>query len=351
MLMLVACAPEPSAPSASSAEEPSAPPDEEVVASDVEAAVEEDVLPFDQIRLIVPFAPGGGQERAARQIQPYLAAHLQKTVAVEPIPGGNTAVGSAVAARDGADCSTVLQTPIPHLQFAWLLQDVDFTSDDFAPLGHLYREGSAIVVRNDAPWDNLQEMIDDARERPGEISFSTSAMTSPFYLALLEIERAAGVDFNIVNYDGGGPARTALLGGEVDGTHVGVFAVQPIVDEARVLAVHQDENLWTDITQDAPTVEEALGMEVAEAVIVHVGMFVSAACQQDYPERYEALVAAVEAAGTESAYQDDLVEIGEDDKFDYLPPEEFATIIDEQLTRLRQEIENTPELAELAAGE
>ena len=319
--------------------------DEEAVAEGIEPSIDPEVLPFDRIRYVIPFGPGGGQETQARYIQPYLAAHLGKTIQVETIPGGNTAVGSAVAARDGGDCSTVLQTPIPHLQFAWLTQDADFTWEDFVPVAHYYREGAIVAVAADSEYETMEDLLAAARESPGEISFSISAQTSPFYIALLDIERVAGVDFNIVSFDGGSAARNAVVSGEVDGTHVSVLAAQNLIDEFRVLAVHQDENRWPDlIPEDTPLLEDVLGEDIRPTILVHNGVFVSKECRENHPERYEALVEGIEAAATDPTYQEFLQGIDQEARFDYLPPDEFEVIIEEQLERLREEIERVPEL-------
>ena len=319
--------------------------DEEAVAEGIEPSIDPEVLPFDRLRYIIPFGPGGGQETQARYIQPYLAAHLGKTIQVEAIPGGSTAVGSAVAARDGGDCSTLLQTPIPHLQFAWLTQDADFTWDDFVPLAHYYREGAIVAVSKDSPHDTMEELLDAARENPGELSFSISTQTSPFYIGLLDIEEVAGVDLNIVNFDGGSAARNAVVSGEVDGTHVSVLAAQNLIDEFKVLAVHQDENRWPDlIPEDTPLLKDVLGEDIRPTILVHNGVFVSAECKANHPDRYEALVEGIEAAATDDAYRDFLEEIDQVARFDYLSPDEFSPIIDEQLDRLMEEIERVPEL-------
>lgn len=312
-----------------------------------------DVLPFRQIRLIVPFDPGGGMSISALQIQPTFEKYLGKKLSIQSVPGGGTAVGSAVAARDGKDCSTILHNPIPHLNFAWLLQSkVGFTDTSFAMLGRLYYEGTAIVVSKDSPWLTLQDLVADAKKRPGEISFSTSALSSPFYLALLDLEKAAGIDLKIVNYEGGGPARTAVLSGEVDGTAVAVYAMQPAIDDLRVLSVQADTNDWPELTQNAPTSTEALGEDVPQAITTEEGFFVSAECKENYPKRYQALVDALEKAAHDPSYQTILKKTNEEGKFggsNYLPPEEYTQHVHDEVDILKERIANTPELAKLAA--
>jgi putative tricarboxylic transport membrane protein len=306
----------------------------------------------DTVRLIVPFAPGGGQERAARQIAPYMEKALDRTIAIENIEGGGTGVGTGVAVRDGTDCSTILLNPIPHLNFAWMLEaDTEYTWEDVSPIGGIYRENSLLVVGKDAPWDSVEELVEDARERPGEISFSTSAFSSPFYLGLLALEQAADVDFNIVNYDGGGPARLALESGEVDGTAVGEFAYQPIAETSKVLASLQNENDRPEMTQNAPTVPDELGLDDwQEPPITYVAMWVSKECEENQPELYQTLVDALEAATNDPGYAKDVTETGEPEKAgDFIAPDEFRQIAEDQLDALFDAVEEAPDL-ELAEG-
>ena len=334
---------EPAPEGGDSAEAPEGEAPDEAAGEESAEAEGGDVLPFDRIRLVAPFDAGGGIDRAARQIQPYLGEALGKEVVVENIPGGNTAVGTTAVVRS-EDCSTLLLGLVPHIQFAWMVQEADYDWGDLAPVAHMYREGSAIIVGPDTPWDNLQELIDDARERPDEISFGVSALTSPFYLALLDLEEATGVDLNIVNFDDN--PRTAVVSGEIDGTHGAILASQPIREQTKWLAVQHEENRWPELTGDAPTVEEALeGVEVPDAILVHVGLFASETCQESHPERYEALVDAAEVALTQEAYREDLAELGEEAKFDYAPPEEFEQFVEDQLVQLYDHLERSEDEA------
>ena len=176
--------------------------------------------------------------------------------------GGGYAIGAQTMLTAGADCTSIVTHGVPHLQFSYMTQDVDFDLASFAPVGGISIEPGVLRVNKDAPWQTIKDFVEDARERPGQIKVSVSDLQSNNYIALLQMEQALGIDLDIIGYDGGGPSRTALITNEVDATHAGVFNSLSIADETRVLAVTQPENKWPDVTDNAPPINEALGVNL-----------------------------------------------------------------------------------------
>lgn len=301
--------------------------------------------PSENLTWIVPSSAGGGFDTTSRQLQPYLEEELGVSISVDNQEGGNFAVGTTQTLNSGADCSTFMTQGVPHLPFSYLTQDVDYTYGDFQPISKLSEEPGVIRVAEDAPWNSLEELIEDAKSRPGEIRASVSGLTSNNYLALLEIQEATGAEFNIVPYDGGGPARNAVVSGEVDFTHAGVFNSLSIQDNSRVLAVHQDENNWEAQTNGAPTVNEELGTSLPPNGSSY-GMFATKECSEEYPERYETLVNAVQRASENEEYRNELADINELDKLSTISPEEYNEQNQEEVDRIQQLVEEQPELFE-----
>jgi len=294
------------------------------------------------VPVIVPPAAGGGLDTTFRQIQPYLEDALGTTVVIENIDGGGSALGSSRAARD-EECTTILAQAIPHLLFTYITQEVDYDLDTFAAIAGVTIEPSVIRVHKDAKWQTMEDLIADAKQRPGEISFSVSQKTSSNYVGLLAIEDALGVDFNIVDFNGGGPARTAVVSGEVDATHAGAFGSLAIADDSRVLAVDEPENLWPDITDNAPTMNEAFGLDLGSSGSTY-NMWATAACAENYPARYQALVDAVRTAVQDPGYLADLEAVGESDKVGYLEPEDLWSLAVETDKRLKDLVAADPDV-------
>lgn len=281
----------------------------------------------EQIRIIVPTEPGGGIDSTLRQLEPFLSEALGATITVENVPGGNSVLGTQRVLSADGDCLTLLGHNVPHIAFSYLVAPVDYTLADFAPIAGVTTEPGVIRVGNDAPWNSLEDLVADARARPGQIRFSVSDLASSNFLGLLQIQEELGVEFNIVPYDGGGPARTALVAGEVEATHAGVFNSASIADTTRVLAVHDEENLWADVTDDAPTVNEALGVDLPPQSSRY-SLFAPATCAAESPERYQLLVDTVEQVLGAEDYLAALEALDETGKVSYQNPEELRGLIE-----------------------
>jgi putative tricarboxylic transport membrane protein len=303
---------------------------------DAQAGAED--WPTDDIRAVVVSGPGGGFDAAIRQLQPLLSDRLGVNIQVENEPGGSTAVGTTLVHRSEPDCNTVLVTGIPHLIFTDLTQDVDYTFEDFHPVAQLTTEPALFRVRNDAPWDTMQDLIDDARANPGQIRASVGFFTNNYYLSLLELQELADVEFNIVAYEGGGDARNALAAGEVELTSAGVYNSRNVEEDTRVLALHYHENNWGEITDDAPPLHEALGLEADQVSQndSNYGLFVPQACEDEHPERRQILEDAVADAIADPSYQEALADLQEEGKSAFIPGDEYDQLNREAYAEIEQ---------------
>jgi putative tricarboxylic transport membrane protein len=286
-----------------------------------------------RIRFIVPTAAGGGFDTTLRQLQPYLEKQLHATIAVQNLEGAATAIGTNAALHAEQNCMTMMFHGVPHIQFSYLTQKVSYGLADLAPVAGVSIEPGVIRVRNDAPWHTFADLIADAKRRPGQIRVSVSLRTSNNYVGMLDIERAFGVRFNIIAYDGGGPSRTALLGGEVDVTHAGAFNSLSLDDATRVIAVEQPENHWASITDNAPPIIGPNGQPVA-ANSSNYTIWAPAACRDHYPKRYQAMTEAVHAAMADPGFLATLDRLNERSELDYLTPADLwkvAVASDEEI--------------------
>lgn len=278
-------------------------------------------FPDHEIRVIIPSSAGGGLDTAARRLQPHWEEELGQSLVVENQPGGNFAVGPTAMLSIEPDCYAVmLHIPIVF-GFSFMTQDVPYTYEDFSPVSGLTVEPSVLRVHNDAPWSTLEELIDDARSRPGEITTGVGGLTSNQYVAWLQIEEATGTDFNVVPFDGGGEARTALVAGEVDAVVAGVFNSQSIAEETRVLAVLQEENDWAELTDDAPTFNEALGTSLPENAGRYIAM-THRQCQEEHPQRFDVLAQTLTSATESPEFIQELTDLGLETQLLVTPAEE-----------------------------
>lgn len=295
-----------------------------------------------RLRFVVPTAAGGGFDTTLRQMQPYLERRLGATIAVQNLDGAATAIGTSAGLNAEQNCMTMLFHGVPHLTFSYLTQNVDYTLDDLAPVAGASVEPGVVRVPSDAPWRTMADLVAAARERPGEIRFSVSLRTSNNYIGLRSIERAFGVRFNTIAYDGGGPSRTALLAGEVEATHAGVFNSLSLEDSTRVLGVQMPVNRWPDNTDGAPAIVGPGGAGVPESSSRY-SIWAPASCRDDYPQRYQAMVDAVRDVMGDPALRAELAAIGEDSKLEYLDPPALEQVARNSDAEIRGILEEDPD--------
>lgn len=317
-LLVSACAASTSAPSDTSAPAPVAPPT---------AAAEPEGLDFPtkDMSFILPSTPGGGVDTTARQMQPFLEEILGVNVNVLNRGGGNFSVGptALLASRDARDCHAFQMHAPPILQASYLTQAASYNLGDFHPISGITIEPGVIRVRDDSPYATLADLVADAIARPGRITASISGPTDANYFGILDIMAATGAEFNIVPYAGGGPARNALLSGEVDFTHAGMFNSLGIDAGTRVIAVHQPLNTWPEaLSYNAPTVNDALGIDTPSVQTTY-GLYVTTECYEDNPERHQFLVDVVRQVQEDPRYLALLESAGEVEKVRNVPPDDY----------------------------
>ena len=307
------------------------------------AAAKDSEWPQTAVTFVNPSGPGGGLDQLFREAQPFLEKELGQPITVEYREGGQLAIGTTYMVQQGKDCSPFMIHSWPDVAFSYLTQNVPYTREDLVPVAGMTVEPVTIWVANGAPWGNLQEFIGEARKRPGEVRVSVPNLSGADNLAALALEDVANIDLNIVTYAGGGSAsRNAVVAGEVEAAMGGVFASQIIKDEARPLAVFQDENRWSELLGDAPPAKEVVGTEIHPYGGI-LGYFVQADCATEHPERYARLVSAFESLATNPEYIAKLEAKNEASKLNYLTPDEFTKLIDSDMDRIKGLLKDQPE--------
>ena len=220
---------------------------------------EEIVYPQDrEIDMVVPWGEGGMTDRTARNMAPMLEDALGEAVVVENRSGASGGIGTEFVAEAQPDGHTLLftaETPAGVLQ----VQDISNTSfDDFEVIKVLTMGVPVIAVHADAEWDTLEEFIEYARENPGEIDAGHAGAGTSGHIAMLMLEEL-GVEMNEIPYDGGGPAVTATLGGEVDVNFQSPTEVIEYVraGDLKILGAFDNETLPFEGMEDVEPLGEA----------------------------------------------------------------------------------------------
>jgi tripartite-type tricarboxylate transporter receptor subunit TctC len=229
-----------------------------------------DEYPSRPITVVAPFPPGGVADLTARPVAAAMEKALKNPVGVINKTGAAGAVGMQHVATSKPDGYTLLLalssiSIIPEADKIFGRQPA-FTVDQFEPIALISADPTILVVRAESPWKTAREFIEDARRRPGQISFSSSGVYGTLHMAVELLSHAAGIKLRHVPHGGAGPALTAILGGHVEALASGPAVVLAHIKagKLRPLAGWGDKRVAA--LPDVPTFKE-LGYPDAEFYI------------------------------------------------------------------------------------
>ncbi|MGH8691827.1 MAG: Bug family tripartite tricarboxylate transporter substrate binding protein [Burkholderiales bacterium] len=171
--------------------------------------------PERPIKMIVPWAAGGDTDNIFRPFAPLLQKHLGGQTVVIANIGGASGTKGAKEAKDSPPDGYTLYSTHDYIHSTYYTGVADVNYWDFEPICLLSSTPSVLTASPKTPWKSWQELLADAKARPGQITVgATLGSTSHFFPAL--IEKAAGVKFKYVSYEGLAPRMNAILGGHID---------------------------------------------------------------------------------------------------------------------------------------
>jgi len=214
--------------------------------------------PTRAIRIIAPFAPGGGSDLVARLMAQQLQPHLAQSVIVENRPGAGGIVGSEAAARAAPDGYTLLVVPISHAANVSLTPKMPYHPEkDFAPIVHIASAPNVVLTHPSVPARSVAELVKLARARPGDLIYASAGSGSSTHLATELFKMLAKVDLLHVAYKGGGAAITDLMGGQVSMYFSSLPTAGPHLKSGRVRALAVTSKQRVVSLPELPTVHES----------------------------------------------------------------------------------------------
>ena len=214
--------------------------------------------PDKAIRVIVPFAPGGGVDIMARLISDFMSKDFGKPVIVENKPGAGTIVGTQAAASSAPDGYTLLMASPPFAINPAINANLPYdTFKAFAPVALVARSFDIVVVNPKLPLMSIQDVIAYARANPGKLNFGSPGIGSSPHLAGEYFKTLAGVDITHVPYKGSAPALTDLLGGQIQMIFSTVPSAASYVHSGQLRALAVTSAHRSSAFPDLPTVAEA----------------------------------------------------------------------------------------------
>ena len=214
--------------------------------------------PAKPIRLIIPFAPGGGLDIAGRAISPKLGEYLGQPVLVENRAGNSSHIGGQMVAQAAPDGYTILMTAVGTLATSPHLQKLDYDPlTDLVPIAFVGSAGLGIAVNAAIPAQNLVELVRYANQTPKGIFYSVSALGTMPHLAGELFKIAGKVNWNHVVYKGAGPAALAVVAGEVPASLVDLSALSPQANAGKIRILGVTGSVRSLVALQVPTVAEA----------------------------------------------------------------------------------------------
>jgi tripartite-type tricarboxylate transporter receptor subunit TctC len=213
--------------------------------------------PARPIRLIVGSSAGGGGDGVARVTAAKLTALLKQQMVVDNRPGAAGNIGAELVARAAPDGYTLLFAYTGHVINPALFKRLPFDSlRDFAPVGMIAVNHSALVVNPAVPAQSVKELVALAKSRPGRLSMGALVGGSQ-HLAGELFKTQAGVDILYVPYKGNAPATNDLIAGQVDMMFNTLALVAPLTKAGRLRALAIASEKRSELMPDLPTLSEA----------------------------------------------------------------------------------------------
>ena len=214
-------------------------------------------FPERPITIVVPYAPGGAADAVARVVATRLGAKLGGSVIVDNKAGASGTIGASFVAKAPADGYTMLYDATPHSINPHLFPKMPYAANALQPLSLVLLAPNVLIVKSDAPYKNVGELIAKAKAQPGKINFASGGSGTVQRLAAELFRQQLGLDMVHVPYKSGGPAIADVIAGQVDFMFGTVAATYPHVSggKLRALAVSAPER--SKRLPDVPTVAEA----------------------------------------------------------------------------------------------
>jgi tripartite-type tricarboxylate transporter receptor subunit TctC len=216
------------------------------------------LYPERALRIVVPFAPGGGTDVVARTLAQEMARDLGVSVIIENKPGAGTIIGTQAVAVSAADGYTLLMATFSHAVNSSLSPNLPYDPHrDFAPVAMIARSFNIVVVNPKSAIQSIADLIAAAGANPDKLTFGTFGVGTSAHLAGELFKDLAKVNLTAVPYKGAAPAITDLIGGQIDVMFTTVASAASLVESGQLRAIAVTSAERSPAFPRLPTVAEA----------------------------------------------------------------------------------------------
>jgi len=216
------------------------------------------LYPDRLVKLVVPFAPGGGSDVVARTLAQEIAKDLGGTIVIENKPGAGTIIGTQVVATSEPDGYTLLMGTFANAVNPSLKAKLPYDPHaDFAPVALIARSFNIVVVNPKSPFQSIADLIAAANADPAKLSYGTYGIGTSAHLAGELFNKLANVNLTMVPYKGAAPAITDLIGGQIQVMFTTVASAASLIAGGQLRALAVTSSQRSPAFPDLPTVAEA----------------------------------------------------------------------------------------------
>lgn len=248
--------------------------------------------PEKPIRMVLPFAPGGGTDVLGRIVGARLGEAMGATFIIENRSGAGGTIGTEVVARANPDGYTLLFTSASHSFNPALYAKLGYDAlRDFAPITLVAMVPNLLVVHPSLPVKNVQDLVALARARPGQLFYASAGAGSSVHLAAALFVALAKVDMTAVHYKSGGLAMTGILSGEASLVFATMQSAMPFVRAGKLRPIAISTAQRSPALPNVPSIAES-GVKGYDASGWY-GMLAPSGVRTEIVERLQSEVARV----------------------------------------------------------
>jgi tripartite-type tricarboxylate transporter receptor subunit TctC len=223
------------------------------------AATAADAYPAKPIRLVVPFAPGGGSDVVGRIVGQKLADAFRQTVVVDNRPGAASMLGTDLVAKSQADGYTLLLADLAlSINPAYYVKSAPADpTKTFTGIAQVAETPYVLMMHPSVPAATIKDFVALAKTQPGRINIGSSGNGGGLHLTLELFKVKAGINLNHIPYKGGVPALNDAIAGQIQGTFIGLGGTLQFVQTGRVRALAVTSAKRTPALPEVPTLVES----------------------------------------------------------------------------------------------
>jgi tripartite-type tricarboxylate transporter receptor subunit TctC len=214
--------------------------------------------PDKPVHIVIAFTPGSATDVIARSMSNELSAKLGQPVIIENKPGAGGTIAATLVAKAAPDGYTLLVNSSGHTVSPWIYGNLSYdTAKDLIGVSLLARQPNIMVASPDKGWKTVGDMVKQAKEQPGKISFASAGVGAATHINGEKFRVAAGIDVLHVPYKGTPEALNDVMGGRVEYFFSPVVSALSLVRDKRVVALANGSPIRSSVLPDVPTTEEA----------------------------------------------------------------------------------------------